>query len=147
MYQAENEKAKYIFLWYKRRMWTPGEPISHNNNSRLNVTLPHLWHASLQQQFIWNKTHKDPFSGTPNCFNYADILSCSAAMKTPRVRWKFTWADANEDLFDLTVKIDRRVLRSLLHQWEMRERKFEFQISILLHCLRRRYTAVLKVDL
>lgn len=79
---------------------------------------------------IWSM--RTLFSVPPNCFNYLT----SHHVCRQYVRWKFIRADANEDLFDLTVEIDGWVLRSLHccdERWE--RRTFEFQISILLRGL------------
>lgn len=55
-------------------------------------------------------------------------------MKSVRMRWKFIWADANEDLFDLTVKIDGWVLRSLLH-WDERKEIWISNSDLITLCI------------
>lgn len=132
-------------LWWRRHCY-----VNDNKTMLLDQTAEGSFSrkAILLMLEVWSMKHKDVSQHHRNCFNYSNSTSCSPTMKTPYVRWKFIWADANEDLFDLTVRIDGRVLRSV-HRlwWEMREKKFEFQISTLLHCQSCGYKAVLRVDI
>lgn len=109
--------------WWKCVLW------AGNRTSGWEVSLP-VYIVGMQAITIISG--ETPFSNTELRWVFKRVRRRWKFHMCTYARWKFIWADANEDLFDLTVKINGWVLRSLRRRDESREkRNLNFKLILL----------------